>query len=201
MNLSRLIVFTTVAFAAGFLLAEQYPAASREKVLWDKTANYNISVPARHKISVPARHKQTQTILAKKKSASVRHSAPSKWEKTKRTPRILQTFDYGESSLVVKPVSQTVALATPPPSRCEWARSIVAGYAFGNVQAKSCEGSIYVFEGTRDVRTFLIEISGIDGDLIKVEKVGNANTEAIEKVKTDSALLKIARVLSRIFGE
>lgn len=54
---------------------------------------------------------------------------------------------------------------------CERARSIIAGYAFENVLAKTCEGTTYNFEATRGGDTFLIEISPLNGDLTRVEKL------------------------------
>jgi hypothetical protein len=174
MHWYRLVVPATVVFAAGFLLAEQCPASPRDEVLWTKAANYNVRVPPR---------RNALAVVSKKKHTHVTLNVLPETVKKQRPPRILATFDYGEASLVVKPVSHTVAPPVPPPSRCEWARSVVAGFAFGNVKVHSCEGTIFTFVGSRDVRTFLIKISGIDGNLVKVEQVGSAKSEAPEHDK------------------
>jgi hypothetical protein len=63
-------------------------------------------------------------------------------------------------------------VSKPQPTRCEWARSIVKGYAFDNVEPKKCEGSILSFEAIRSGQKFQIEVSALNGDLISVEKIG-----------------------------
>jgi hypothetical protein len=67
------------------------------------------------------------------------------------------------------PRRQTVPLSGP--ARCIWAQSIVSDYAFENVRAKSCEGSPYIFEGTRGGKAFTVQIDIDSGELLKVEKL------------------------------
>jgi hypothetical protein len=64
-------------------------------------------------------------------------------------------------------IRQTVPVAGP--ARCKWAQSIVSDYAFENVKARSCEGSFYIFEGTREGKVFTIHLSS-SGELLKVER-------------------------------
>jgi hypothetical protein len=56
------------------------------------------------------------------------------------------------------------------PARCEWVETQVSGYAFENVKVRSCEGSAYIFEATREGKAFTIYMSIDTGELLKVEK-------------------------------
>jgi hypothetical protein len=53
---------------------------------------------------------------------------------------------------------------------CHQAKVIIAKYAFTNVEAKSCEASVYSFAASRGGKQFLIKISGLNGELVEVRR-------------------------------
>ena len=57
------------------------------------------------------------------------------------------------------------------PNRCKWVQSMVGGYAFENVTVRTCEGNAYIFEATREGKSFTIYMSIDTGELLKVEKL------------------------------
>jgi hypothetical protein len=63
------------------------------------------------------------------------------------------------------------------PARCNWVQSKVGEYAFENVKVRSCEGSAYIFDATREGRAFTIYMSIDTGELLKVEKFQSGGTE------------------------
>jgi hypothetical protein len=63
------------------------------------------------------------------------------------------------------------------PARCSWVQSKVSEYAFENVEVRSCEGSAYIFDATREGRAFTIYMSTDTGELLKVEKFQSGGTE------------------------
>ncbi len=73
---------------------------------------------------------------------------------------------------LVKPRPRPV----PPPAQdarkydCEQAREIIGKYAFGNIQAKSCEGEVYSFAAMRSGKPFVVKISALNGELLEVKK-------------------------------
>jgi hypothetical protein len=56
---------------------------------------------------------------------------------------------------------------------CEQAKAIIGKYAFGNVQAKSCEGEIYSFAAMRSGKPFVVKISAVNGELVEVRKASD----------------------------
>jgi hypothetical protein len=76
---------------------------------------------------------------------------------------------------LVKPRPRPV----PPPARdarkydCEQARAIIGKYAFGNIQAKSCEGDVYSFAAMRSGKPFVVKISALNGELLEVRKASD----------------------------
>jgi hypothetical protein len=56
---------------------------------------------------------------------------------------------------------------------CEQARAIIGKYAFGHVQAKSCEGEVYSFAAERSGKPFLIKISALNGELVEVKRASD----------------------------
>jgi hypothetical protein len=56
---------------------------------------------------------------------------------------------------------------------CEQAKVIIGKYAFGNVQAKSCEGEIYSFAAMRSGKPFVVKISALNGELVEVRKASD----------------------------
>jgi hypothetical protein len=63
------------------------------------------------------------------------------------------------------------------PARCSWVQSKVSEYAFENVEVRSCEGSAYIFDATREGRAFTIYMSIDTGELLKVEKFQSGRPE------------------------
>jgi hypothetical protein len=62
------------------------------------------------------------------------------------------------------------AMPAAGPNRCKWVQSKVGEYAFENVTVRTCEGSAYIFEATREGKAFTIYMSIDTGELLKVEK-------------------------------
>ena len=56
---------------------------------------------------------------------------------------------------------------------CEQAKVIIGRYAFGNVQAKSCEGEVYSFAAERSGKPFVVKISALNGELVEVRKASD----------------------------
>jgi hypothetical protein len=79
---------------------------------------------------------------------------------TSRTPPAAQ--------LASKPAPDSVKPS--PQFSCDEAKAIIAKYAFSNVEAKSCEASVYSFAASRGGRQFLIKISGLNGELVEVRR-------------------------------
>lgn len=166
------IIVAVAVPATNMFLTGQLNASARDKVYWHKTVNYNLSRP----------QQKLRTTIGKKVIArpAVGVNTQSDKSKAPQSVKILATFDYGENALGVSRVTWAVPLK-PAPARCEWARSIVQGYVFENVEAKRCEGSIYDFEAIREGKKFSIKVNAINGELIKVEKIelmSDAGTQA-----------------------
>ena len=68
------------------------------------------------------------------------------------------------------------------PARCVRVQSKVSEYAFENVKVRSCEGSTYIFEATREGRAFTIYMSIDTGELLKVEKFQSGGTEQTNRL-------------------
>jgi hypothetical protein len=84
----------------------------------------------------------------------------------------------------LKPKSPVSALRSEPATElgkgasrfgCATAKSIIAKYAFDNLQTKSCEGTVYSFTATRAGKPFLIKISALTGELVEVKRAGDEN--------------------------
>jgi len=56
---------------------------------------------------------------------------------------------------------------------CEQAKVIIGRYAFGNIQAKSCEGEVYSFAAERSGKPFVVKISALNGELVEVRKASD----------------------------
>ena len=78
------------------------------------------------------------------------------------------------------PAGQIAPVAGP--ARCKWAQSMVSGYAFENVKVRTCEGSAYVFEVTREGKAFIVYVSIDTGELLKVEKFESGHTEQTNRL-------------------
>jgi hypothetical protein len=145
-------------------------ATDRSGATWKKATNFN--------------NHQRRESMVKMKKASAGVQLAQSFSKNKveaPTNRILATFQFDHDALAYAPVEEPVALARPAPGKCEWVRSIVAGYAFDHVTPKACTGSVYTYEARRGDRAFLIQASALNGDLVKVERMSSSPT-------TDSAL-------------
>ena len=68
------------------------------------------------------------------------------------------------------------------PARCVSVKSKVSEYAFENVKVRSCEGSAYIFDATREGRAFTIYMSIDTGELLKVEKFQSGGTEQTNRL-------------------
>lgn len=68
------------------------------------------------------------------------------------------------------------------PARCKWVETQVSEYAFENVKVRSCEGSAYTFEATREGKVFTIYMSIATGELLKVEKLQSGGTEQTNRL-------------------
>jgi hypothetical protein len=141
-------------------VVDQSLGAARDKVLWNKTANYSaLAHTAKKPLRPPA------------KEASRRSRIKSPPPADPPAPRILATFDYGDTALWTGSADQSFLMSKPQPTRCEWAGSIVKGYAFDHVEPQTCEGSVLRFEAMRGGQKFRIDVSALNGDLINVEKI------------------------------
>jgi hypothetical protein len=155
------IITAVAVLAPNMIPTGQVNASARDRVYWHKTVNYNLSRPQQKlRTTIGKKVTSRQAVIPNSQSGKNRVSQPVK---------ILATFDYGESALGVSKVTWAAPLK-PAPARCEWARSIVQGYVFDNVEAKRCEGSVYDFEAIRGGKRFSIKVNAINGELIKVEK-------------------------------
>ncbi len=68
----------------------------------------------------------------------------------------------------------TAAQAQPKSSAalsCDKATAIVTGYGFATVKAEDCQGQVYVFNATRDGKTYAIKLSALSGELTEVKKL------------------------------
>jgi hypothetical protein len=163
MNTRIILAATAVAVIASCaVLPKQSMAATRDKVLWDKKANFNVSQfhMQKHKTEPPpnkVEDLQSPAILG--------------------PPKIIDTFQLEGDTTLTTATTAPVAISIPRPTRCDWAKSIVAAYAFENVIPKTCNLGVLRFEATRQGRKFSIQVSAVNGDLIKVERI-DTNEEA-----------------------
>jgi hypothetical protein len=76
---------------------------------------------------------------------------------------------------LVKPTARPVLQPTQEARKydCAQARAIIGKYAFGNVQAKSCEGDVYSFAAERSGKPFIVKISALNGELVEVKKASD----------------------------
>jgi hypothetical protein len=91
---------------------------------------------------------------------------------------LLATSQLDDSPLAHAPPEEPTALARSAPGKCEWVQSIVAGYAFENVTLKTCTGSVFTYEARRADRTYLIQASALNRELIKVEHTSEPTQSA-----------------------
>jgi hypothetical protein len=154
-------ILVGLALLAAGGLPDSAEGSDRRGVTWKKTANFNNHQP------------RLAIVKSKKRKAKVEvaHSRPSVKKFEAPAKRVLATFELDDSALSLAPPEEPLALAKPTPGKCEWVRSIVAGYAFENVTPRSCAGSVFTFEARRGDRTFLVQASALNGELVKVERI------------------------------
>lgn len=160
-----ILAATVIATMANCVLLEgQSFGAQRDKILWSKKANFK----ANFNLTDRPSQKPRAPVLTRENHGFERALTP-------QPPKILATFELEEGAHPQEAPASVLA-SRPTPTRCEWAKSIVAGFAFENVKATACDRSVLAFEATRDGRKYAIEVSAINGDLIKVERIGGANS-------------------------
>lgn len=72
-----------------------------------------------------------------------------------------------------KPSAKATTAAKPATAAsvsCDKAKSIIAGYGFGNVETKSCTGKVYSFAATRGGKSFSVKVSALNGELTEVKR-------------------------------
>ena len=74
------------------------------------------------------------------------------------------------------PLSTHAGKANLDGSKCKRAKALVEGYAFANVEARTCEGNSYLFSATRDKSTFSIRVDPQTWELTEVAKVAQKAT-------------------------
>ena len=92
-------------------------------------------------------------------------SAPVPVPKAKKKPA---------ATAAAKPKTEESTTAKPAKSAdsvsCDKAKSILTGYGFGNVEAKSCNGKVYSFAAMRDGKSFSVKVSALNGELTEVKR-------------------------------
>jgi hypothetical protein len=134
--------------------------ASNRSLGWKKSTNFNKHLPRQAIVKI--RKRRPKVEIAQSHGAGKKIGAP--------TYRILATFQIDDAALAHAPPENPRALVRPAPGKCDWVRSIVAGYAFENVTPQVCTGSVFTYEAIRADRTYLIQASALNGELIKVER-------------------------------
>lgn len=134
-------------------------ASDRNGPSWKKLANFN-NQQRRQAIVKMKRTKPAH--VARASSPSKKPEAPSY--------RVLATFELDDDALALAPQAEPVMPVKPAPGKCEWVKSIVVGYAFEDVTPKICTGGVFTYQARRGDRTFHIQASALNGELLKVER-------------------------------
>ena len=158
MNCFWSILLGLALMAAGSL--PDSAEASDRSLGWKKSTNFNNHPPRQAVVTI--RQRRPRVEIAQSPGAGKKIEAP--------TYRILATFQFDDGALAHAPPENPKALARPAPGKCGWVQSIVAGYAFEYVTPKTCTGSVFTYQARRADRTYLIQASALNGDLIKVER-------------------------------
>src|SRR5215207_3653904 len=161
-------IFMGLALLVAGSLLDSAEALDGRSVAWKKSTNFN-NHPPRQAV-VKFRKRRPKVEVAQSHPAGKRIEAP--------TIRILATFQLYDGPLAHAPAEDPTALAKPAPSKCEWVQSIVAGYAFENVTPQTCTGSVFTYEARRADKTYLIQASALNGELIKVERTSEPTQSA-----------------------
>jgi hypothetical protein len=157
-----------LAVLAAGVASDSALASDRNGTNWKKLVNFNNPQPRRAIVK-----------MKKVKPAHVaRASSPSR-KPEPASPRILATFELDPDALALASPEEPVMPVKPAPGKCEWVQSIVVGYAFEDVTAKVCTGSVFTYEAHRGDRTYLVQASALNGELVKVER-----TDAPQDVTT-----------------
>jgi hypothetical protein len=169
---------TAVVVLHGWFLGERSPVYAGDRINWNKAVNFNTSKAA-------PRKNKPRAVFQKKQTPRHEVAIVPELEDKPVLPPVEISAPPSAHPLWTGSLNEPV-LPKSAPERCEWARSIVAGYAFGNVEATNCSGSVYRFEATRDEKRFSIEVSAVNGQLTKVEKL-----EATSATAHDSATFTV----------
>jgi hypothetical protein len=103
-----------------------------------------------------------QAPQRKKSKAATAYAAPDEVEpapKAKKKPSAKPTT-------TAKPKATSTAASVS----CDKAKSILAGYGFGDVETKSCSGEVYSFAAKRGGKTFSVRVSALNGELTEVKR-------------------------------
>jgi hypothetical protein len=181
--------FWSILIGLALLTAGSLPdsaeASDRGGLAWKKSTNFNNHPPRQAVVKI--RKRTPKVEIAQSHRAGRNIEAP--------TFRILATFQYDDGTLAHAPPKTPTALARPAPGKCEWVQSIVAGYAFENVTPKTCTGSVFTYEARRADRTYLIQASALNGDLIKVERTSQPMQSADIPDKASTLTIEPASAL------
>jgi hypothetical protein len=172
--------FWSILIGLALLAAGSFPdsaeASDRLSLAWKKSTNFNNHPPRQAVATI--RKRKAKVEIAQSHRAGKKIGAP--------TYRILATFQFDDVALAHAPPENPTALARSAPGKCEWVQSIVAGYAFENVTPRTCTGSVFTYQARRADRTYLIQASALNGELIKVERRSEPTQSAdiLDKVST-----------------
>jgi len=159
-------IFIGLAILVAGSLLDSAEALDGRSVAWKKSTNFNIHPPRQAVVKI--RKRRPTVEIAQSHRAGKKIEAP--------TIRILATFQLYDGPLAHAPAEDPIA--KPAPSKCEWVKSIVAGYAFENVTPQTCTGSVFTYEARRADKTYLIQASALNGELIKVERTSEPTQSA-----------------------
>ena len=184
--------FWSILMGLALLTAGSLPdsaeASDQRNLAWKKSTNFNNHPPRKAVVNITKRRPKVE--IAQSYRASKKIEVP--------TFRILATFQFDDSALAHAPSENPTALARLAPGKCEWVQSIVAGYAFENVTPRTCTGSVFTYEARRADRTYLIQASALNGDLIKVERTSEPMQSA--DIPDEASTRTIAPATDRDFS-
>ncbi|HEY7749686.1 MAG TPA: hypothetical protein VH933_13550 [Aestuariivirgaceae bacterium] len=110
---------------------------------------------------------QPSTVPKIKKKPAAKSKAAKKPSSTPKTVTAKTTPETATPKIAAKSTPQS---NTAGSVSCDKAKSIVSGYGFGNVEAKSCSGETYSFSAQRGGKNFSITVSALSGELTEVKR-------------------------------
>jgi hypothetical protein len=108
--------------------------------------------------------------------AAPRYEAPRRKKSKAATayavPEDVEPAPKAKKKPAAKPTTTAQPKATSAAASvsCDKARSILAGYGFGDVETKSCSGKVYSFAAKRGGKTFSVRVSALNGELTEVKR-------------------------------